>query len=236
MARLLHLLIALVPAGIIAHILLSPAKAEAAPPSATDDPKTPGKGGGYPPSDQPAADRPGAPSAPGTGIYETPPEAAIIHPCGWVDWTLPNGRVIKVTCLPLLDVRTGLFARLRYRFAAIVAKREGAQLMSEEIADDLAARGFRLKPCILPPTSAMASKEWAEKHDACVKAQLERWDGRSATANIGKHWLRGAAPGRALNYGWHDSAAPNGRMWQSRGTRHDDMHTDYSQLTYLVKE
>ncbi len=166
-------------------------------------------------------------------VYTTP-LAAAVPKAGFVSW---QGMVI--TPLPLLDVETGLFARLRYRDAVKVAQGYGARLLSVEEADKLFAESpFKLAPCILPPTAMMASREWAEKHDACVREQLERlnWDGHTPVANVGKHWIRGAAAGRALNYGWHDSKAPNGRIWQSLGTRHDDAHTDYSQLTYLVKE
>lgn len=169
---------------------------------------------------------------PSTGSVYTTANDDAVPKHGFVSW-----EGMTITPLPLVDAKTGLFARLRYRDAVAVAKTYGAKLLTTEQADRLFQKSpFKLSPCILPPTAKMASKEWAEDHDGCVRAQLANWDGRTPVANVGKHWIRDAAPGRALNYGWHDTKAPNGRMWQSLGTRHDDAHTDYSQLTYLVKE
>lgn len=165
-------------------------------------------------------------------VYATAPDDAVPKH-GFVSW-----EGMMITPLPLIDAATGLFARLSYREALGVAERYGAKLLTPEQVDLLFAKSpFKLAPCILPPTHMMASREWAEKHDACVRSQLEKlgWDGRTPVANANKHWTRGAPPGRAHNYGWHDIKAPNGRIWQSLGTRHDDGHRDYSQLTYLVK-
>lgn len=82
----------------------------------------------------------------------------------------------------------------------------------------------------------MATLPWARRHDECLWSRLEGWDKQRPVSNAGKQWLAGPkSKGMAVNYGWYDPKAPNGRMWQGRGDTHDDGHTDYSQLTMLFK-
>lgn len=196
-----------------------------------------------------AAKPPSGPSTVGSGVYHTAPEDAELDPTGWV-----STAVGEVTALPLRDRRTGLFARLTYRDAVAAAKLLGGELLSEREQDAIALEGVMLDPCTLPPTAQMASVEWAQRHDRCLTDQLHAiaWDRASPVNNAGKDWIRGAAPGRALNRGWYAERAPNGqpriadghfkggrppaaRLIQTTGGAHNDGHTDYSQLTRLVR-
>ncbi|MGL4442671.1 MAG: hypothetical protein ACRCU1_03530 [Alsobacter sp.] len=165
-------------------------------------------------------------------IYTTAVGSAQVHPSGW----LPFGDGLEITAAPLIDAdEAGLFARLTYRDALAVAGAMGARLLSLTEHDKLWRTGRRLMPIIKTPGQDMASLEYARQHDAELFEQLKSWDGKAPLANAGKMWVMGAAAGRALNYGWWDAKAPNGLMWQTLGTRHDDGHTDYSQLTMLVR-
>lgn len=198
----------------------------------------------------PAAQKPPAgPSAVPPGVYHTAPEDAELDASGWVGTAIG-----EVTALPLRDRRTGLFARLTYRDALAAAKLLGGELLSEREQDAIALEGVMLDPCTLPPTSQMASLEWAQREDACIAAQLsaQAWDRASPVSNAGKDWIKGAAPGRALNRGWYAAIGPDGRpridpkaghyvgarppharLIQTTGGAHNDGHTDYSQLTRL---
>lgn len=162
------------------------------------------------------------------------------------------GTGAEVTRLPLWDAKHGVFARLTYRDALAAAQAHGARLGSTTEYDKLHAAGFEPTPCIGGLTAAeksaakaagiserdafgagMVSLEWARRHDACLFKKLATWDGQKPVSNAGKQWIGGAPAGRALNYGWYSTAAPNGRMWQGLGKVHDDAHHDYSQLTML---
>src|SRR5690606_31496745 len=61
--------------------------------------------------------------------------------------------------------------------------------------------------------------------------------------NEGKWWLRGASPGRALNFGRRDDTLPAHRQiatgvrgWQGPAQAHFDSHTDCSQTLRVVRE
>lgn len=62
-------------------------------------------------------------------------------------------------------------------------------------------------------------------------------------ATVGKSWVLHPKlrPGVAVNYGWHDPAAPYRAatapmaLWQQEGSRHNDMHEDPSQVCRLPR-
>lgn len=220
-------------------------------PASSSSPTSPKAGNVAPPT--PSAPKPAplatGPSVVSSGTYHTAPDDAELDPSGWV-----STAVGEVTALPLRDRTTGLFARLTYRDAIAAAARLGGSLLSEAEQDAIALEGVMLDPCTLPPTAQMASIEWAQREDACIKAQLsaQGWDGRSPVSNAGKDWIRGAPPGRALNRGWYaerdgrgnpvladghikGGRPPNARLIQTTGGAHNDGHTDYSQLTRLIR-
>lgn len=137
----------------------------------------------------------------------------------------------RFTAYPLRSTVSGGFARLTYRDAGRVAKRLGARLPTEaEVRMWDSAPGVKhLSPCTQPAGPLMATREAADKHDACVLAQVGDW--RGPISGAGKHWIAGAPPGRALNFGWKRA---DGSYIQTLGNAHNDLHTDYSQTTILV--
>ncbi len=191
-------------------------------------------------------------------VHQTPPEACqVADATGWVRLTLPKGGgVVEVTRLPLVDVRDGMptFARPTYRSARVVAARYAAHLMTTGLVNLICEEGHYIDPIIVRETPAekaerlqrggtnplerMATKEWAARHDDAVMAALSasNWTGWPPVSNAGKDWIEGAKPGRALNYGWDTDERPEvTSMIQTLGTKHDDMHTDYSQTLRLVR-
>lgn len=168
-------------------------------------------------------------------------EDVVLHVAGWAP-LMPG---VEATRLPCFDRREELFARCDYHDSLEVARRLGGRLGTQAEHDELARVGILLRPVILPPTSEMTSRAWCERHDRGVWGQIGALvlDGTIAGdlaamppfANVGKQWVSGAAPGRAINYGWWDPGAPNGVMWQRMGRVHDDRHVDYSQLLTLFR-
>lgn len=184
-----------------------------------------------------APPRPEAPRAPSSsGVYRTSPSDTL--PPRWVTW---RGR--EWTLEPLRDRVTGLYARLDYDGATTAALLHGGRMLDAADYDELFEHGFALEPITLVSTPAdaqqMASLAFAQRHDAKLAEQLasKGWDQATPLGNAGKTWIRGAEKGRALNYGWWlrapGASAP--KLIQSRGTRHDAAHVDYSQLTMLVR-
>lgn len=164
-------------------------------------------------------------------IYLSDLDRVDLHPSGWIHW-----QDLEITAAPLIDTsHLQLFARLTYDGAIEIARRWGARLLTQREHDEVWDHGYRLQPVIMPPGPEMASLDYALRHDARVLAQLDGWDGSSPLANAGKQWVAGAPPGRSWNYGWWDPRAPNGIMWQRLGAAHDRRHSDYSQLSMLVR-
>lgn len=203
--------------------------------------------GGTPPSPPPPSPGGLPSSGSDSGTYYTPPEDAELDKSGWVPF-----EGMTITALPLRDRRTGLFARLRFHDAVRAGEMLGGRPLTKDELDaihEAAARGdgsaIELEPVTLVHSAAdgmhMASRAWAEKHDAQVAQQLaaKAWNGKVPVSNVGKHWLHGAGGDHVVtNYGWwHD-----GRPIQTPGTAHDtptdttDNHIDYSQLTMLRKD
>lgn len=172
---------------------------------------------------------------------------------GWVPLHLDGGTTLEMTKVALWDDRAQTYARIDYGHALEWADGRGL-LMSTGLVDLVTKIGLYLDPIVIRETPAetveraqrggtdplerMATLEWARRHDARIAAGLgaKGWDGITPVANAGKDWVRGAAPGRALNYGWDQDPAP-GRvhMIQTLGHRHDAGHVDYSQLTRIVR-
>lgn len=162
--------------------------------------------------------------------YLTPVDAVRVHESGWFRIHRPGGRVIEVTCVPVIDVETALFARLDTRRATLAAKLFGARLVSRQTIRETTAiaiaRGSCIEPVFLPNAKLMAipprllgepeltyqsrirremaSLEWAKIHDLECWRRLEaaRWDRESITANVGKLLQDGAPEGRCYIMGW----------------------------------
>lgn len=168
-----------------------------------------------------------------SGMWTSTPSDVRVHLAGWAPWTLPSGRRIEVTRLPLFDSTNGVFARLTYRQAAAKAASLGGRLLVGEEVEDIWRRGFRTRPVTLPPTNEMMSLEWARKHDAGVLPQLLTWDRSTPVANVGKDYLAGADAGKQRFFGWF----VNGKPIQPDGSGgHDADYSDYSQMTRVARD
>jgi hypothetical protein len=112
----------------------------------------------------------------------------------------------------------------------------GCILPTPEIVDAVhAAAVVHLRPCIQPPGPEMSSAEAMRRHSDAVNAQLAGLPGLferpGLASTVGKDWVLSPrlTASVAANYGWHDTRAPNGRLWQTLGHRHGPTHVDYSQ-------
>ena len=100
----------------------------------------------------------------------------------------------------------------------------------------------QLKPVLMTPDAHMSDTSVMREYSERVDKQIA---GRKGLARcVGKDWIVHRyiqqMPGRAVNYGFHDTKAPyishSGlHMWQTVGTRHDYAHSDYSQVLTLVR-
>lgn len=195
-----------------------------------------------------------------TTAFRTEAQDVQIHETGWGDH--PTDPAYEVTRLWLVDAAASIFARPDYDTLLEVAAREGAELLTEADCDAIHAAALRLvvqdKTGLLliqretreeaeqrvregldinHSLRLMGTRVWCERQDAEIWRQLRAasWDGLQLVSNGGKDWIHLAPPGFAANYGLYDSHAPNGRIWQTRGTAHNRKHTDYSQLGRLKR-
>lgn len=143
---------------------------------------------------------------------------------------VPWGRVVLHVgedALSLGGVRQSVTATTAQRLADLL----GCTLPTPEIVDVVhAAAAVRCRPCIQAPGPGMASVAAMELHSREVGAQIAGRVGLAST--VGKEWVLSSrlSPSVAANYGWPDTRAPNGRIWQDLGHRHNAQHVDYSQV------
>lgn len=187
-------------------------------------------------------------------VHRTKPESAVLHPSGWVrlddQW--------DVTALPLVDVEVDdavVFARLTYADALRAARVHGAELIHPEhveLLHELARRGLAFEvPAYTGTPRAEKTYEHSLRHDAACLVELagRNWSPTLGVpvANVGKHWVSGAPPGRSWLMGWHvpdvarygsSRRGPGfvqGRpVLGSRGPHSDDHHDDGT-TTMLVR-
>lgn len=177
-------------------------------------------------------------------FFSTPQERVQLHPSGWSDTVTLSDGDWQFTKLLLVD-SLGLFARPDYETSLLVAFREDAHLLSVEAVDWIAEHGFKTK-CIIQretPTEKaervarggtdelerMSTQDWAHRTDLAFLDQLGAWDRQQPVMSPIKDWIEGAPMGVAWNYGDFSPHAPNGRMWQTLGSKHNRQHGDYSQ-------
>jgi len=178
--------------------------------------------------------------------YISRPDSCDVHPAGWL--ALPSG--VQITCMPLVDRETSLYARLSPVQAAAWCAARGMRLPSAQELDQLHVRALHIDPVTLPtmdmlraagvPTNNQAaidsyrnahmrSKAWCEAHDEEVSKRLARakWN-LQPCANCGKHWTTAGGI-----YGWWQST---GRRIQHLSYAHrSSTHTDYATTTHAVR-
>jgi N-acetyl-anhydromuramyl-L-alanine amidase AmpD len=111
---------------------------------------------------------------------------------------------------------------------------------------------IKLMPCIQPADPHERSRQLYSPSMSDTIAMLrhsQEVDARRASrcgliANVGKNWVLSnvliKARTQAANYGWYDPSAPHIsasgiRMWQTLGTAHSVLHTDYSQVLRPIR-
>lgn len=162
--------------------------------------------------------------------YLTPITSVVVHESGWY-----RLGPVEVTCVPLVDADTFLFARLDTRRATVAAAALGARLVSRDtirrLTKEALSLGTCIDPVILPDAEMrrldppqpgelvkayetrirrnMASFEWAKTHDLECWKRLEalNWNRSVVTGNVGKWLSAGAPPGRCYLMGWWDKKA-----------------------------
>lgn len=185
--------------------------------------------------------------------YRTPPARVAVPD----RVTLSTGLVVTRT--PLLDPGPdgpGL-AHLSYADALEVAASLGARLPTRDelyqLHLDAVAAGTELHPLVLPGSApelvgahpgdpAMVTRAWCDAHDSRVLDALQGFPDWAPVANAGKHWIAGAAPGRARLAGWWvarvelygSSRHGPGLVQEGDGDPHNDAHADYGTTTILA--
>ena len=178
--------------------------------------------------------------------YTSRPDLCDIHPAGWL--ALPSG--VQITCMPLVDRETSLYARLSPVQAAAWCSARGMRLPTAQELDDLHMRALHIDPVTLPTmdmlraagvvtnnqaaidsyrNAHMRSRAWCEAHDEEVADRLAavQWNNQPV-ANAGKHWTTAGGI-----YGWWQST---GRRIQNLSYAHrSSSHTDYATTTHVVR-
>lgn len=155
---------------------------------------------------------------------------------------------VSSDALKIHGVRVNVSAYLQQQ----IADHLGALLPTTEIADLIYVLGDRISPTTLSISRSVASMR---KHSEGVDAKLSALTSprKGLASNTGKHWVLDnnlllLKPRFVLNYGWHLPPGARGdlvpslrkvdgvplRLIQSRGSHHDDSHTDYSQTATFV--
>jgi hypothetical protein len=145
---------------------------------------------------------------------------------------------VEVTRIPLIDLENGgLFARLTYADALVVAERERARIIAPATLLELGLVGLQLMPYLGTPTAETGIVH-SRKHDADVWRQLHRdgWDNETPVSGAGKHWVSGAPEGRSRLMGWdRDGSGPGTAMWQPLAVAHNRDHHDDGTTTMLER-
>jgi GH25 family lysozyme M1 (1,4-beta-N-acetylmuramidase)/peptidoglycan hydrolase-like protein with peptidoglycan-binding domain len=178
-------------------------------------------------------------------------EAAILRafrgghhpPLVWAELTATHGAdtvtlFVTADALKVGDATDSVRVTTTARTAQRIADLFGCVLQTPSLCDLVWEHAsVRLAPSFQTADARMSDTPRMVAHSNAVD---EKRRGRAGLVeNVGKHWVLTnalfARPGRAANYGWFDSRAPNRKLWQSLGTAHDLDYVDYSQVVRLVQ-
>lgn len=138
---------------------------------------------------------------------------------------------------PVEPVRFNCSATLLQR----IADYYGALLLTSKVSDAIDQQAaVKITPCIMKPDALMASTARMLAHHDAVEEKRAGRTGMIST--VCKDWILSNRLGThplgkdraAINYGWHDVHAPNGKVWQPNGAAHDRYHVDYSQCARFM--
>lgn len=182
---------------------------------------------------KPSTIKPGPPVQSSENILVTNPDDAEFHDLGR-PILMPDGQ--RWCALPLIDTKTGLFARMTWEGEGVAFERLGLRRARPD--EWKAAVTWResivLKPCTLVHTASdqarMRSVEYAERFDECFLAELAPYEFKGERLVIGSKWW--SPTSRGYNFGFYDPVArkfiqPDAGFHAVEWNR----YTDYSQLS-----
>jgi hypothetical protein len=144
---------------------------------------------------------------------------------------------VSEDALAIGDADDWVRVTVNHTTAQQIADHFNALLPTTRISDLIFGHAaVRLTPCLQHADADMALTSRMLQHHEAV--ELKRAGRPGLVSTVGKDWVVTnrlvGRPDRSANYGWHDSAAPNGLVWQPLGLAHDRWHVDYSQVVRLV--
>lgn len=154
----------------------------------------------------------------------------------------------------------GIRVNVTAETAQAVADTLDCLLLTPKLADLMwLQRAVTLPPFPRGNTNGMSTTQAMVDHSTKIDSALAALpDATGLIGTVGKHWvidngLLGKPAGTAMNYGWHfegqsfqgnafdttaslikDGSGQLVRLIQGRGTRHNKIHVDYSQVCVLV--
>ncbi|HVI39646.1 MAG TPA: hypothetical protein VM577_03215 [Anaerovoracaceae bacterium] len=171
-----------------------------------------------------------------------------IASCQWLSIVsdIPGNHAVFQVCDDAVHVDLDDGSRFRMQATARVAQQVadlmGASLITAKISD-LAYKQANviLSSCPLGAGSDMVTTTRSKTYNTQVEKKRAGQSG--IIRDCGKAWILDNALAYSLgavNYGFYDKGAPSVgpggfKMWQTVGTRHNALHTDYSQTIILME-
>lgn len=169
--------------------------------------------------------------------------------CNWVSVTstIPNHTAIFQVCDDAVWIDLDDGSRFRFQVSARLAQ-QCADAMDVSFTTakicDLAYQqaDIKLAATILPAGPEMVTTARSITFNEALEKKRNGAEG--LIRDCGKAWILDNAlkfSAGAVNYGFYDPHAayvnPHGiKMWQNIGTKHNQLHTDYSQVLILMKK
>lgn len=171
-----------------------------------------------------------------------------IH-CNWLEVksSIPDHECIFFVCDDAVRADLDNGERFRPQVSALIAQKcadvLGAMLPTAKICDLAYQQAtVKLDATILPANADMVTTSRSKTYNTALEKKRAGKDG--LVRDCGKAWilsnrLIGMPKNWAANYGFYDAKAiyknPSGiKMWQTIGTRHNNLHTDYSQTLIIM--
>lgn len=169
--------------------------------------------------------------------------------CYWVPITseIPGHRATFQVSDDAVHVDLENGERFRVPVSALLAQKcadvIGGSLPTAKVCDLAYKQADVVLPCVnLPADANMSTTSRSKKYNTLL--ETKRAGRTGLVRDCGKAWVLsnwlGRAKTQAINYGFYDPAAiyknPIGiKMWQTLGSRHNYLHTDYSQTLILME-
>jgi hypothetical protein len=166
--------------------------------------------------------------------------------CEWVPVTSKNNNYTAIfyVCDDAVSVTLDDGSRFRFPVSAKLAQQCAdsmqASLPTSKVCDLAYQQAtVKLPATLLPAGADMVTTTKSKTWNAALEKKRQGQTG--LIRDCGKAWILSNARGAgAVNYGFYDPHAPYSnvrglKLWQNVGTRHNALHTDYSQTLILMK-